>query len=638
MRKKPPGTLLQSAHQVEREFRIIKALAATDVPVPRAHLLCEDAGVIGTAFFVMDFVEGRIMRDPMMPDSSPRERAACYDSMNDVLARLHKVDFRAVGLGDYGRPQAYVQRQLARWSKQYEASKIDEIPEMDRLIEWLGRNIPAADETTIAHGDYRIENIVFHPVEPRVVAVLDWELSTLGHPLGDLAWACRAYHCPPGIDGVSSFQGIDLQAYGNSQRRRIRRRILPTRRPRRRSRSDVLRGVLVFSRRRYLAGNCDARETRQRQRSRRGAAWRQGENYRRARMGSRAEVRSRQNQSVSSSEIVSLDAVALSRAIKIEAGLVRRGDDRVSRSDRSPEPARQRDRVASAARGLARCRRSTRDAQLARGEHLGWMHGFPHAVKDLEPTKGIRTTMGSPLFKDFVPREDSIMVERIRRAGAIIIGKTNVPEFGLGSQTYNSVFGTTLNAYDQSKTCGGSSGGAAVALALRMLPVADGSDNGGSLRNPAAFGTTSSASELRSAACRRCSTRYSCRSISVNGPMARTVPDLAMFLSVIAGYDARTPLSIRQDPAEFAGPLVRDFKGTRIGWAGDFGGHIPFDPGVLELCASTLKVFESLGCIVEPRDARLSDRAGMESLVQDSSVADCGELPRSLRRSRASAR
>jgi aminoglycoside phosphotransferase (APT) family kinase protein len=214
MRKKPPGALLPSAHQVEREFRIIKALAATDVPVPRVHLLCEDAGVIGTAFFVMDFVEGRIMRDPMMPDSSPRERAACYDSMNDVLARLHKVDFRAVGLGDYGRPQAYVARQLARWSKQYEASKIDEIPEMDRLTEWLGRNIPAADESTIAHGDYRMENMIFHPVEPRVVAVLDWELSTLGHPLGDLAWACRAYHCPPGIDGVQSFQGIDLKAYG----------------------------------------------------------------------------------------------------------------------------------------------------------------------------------------------------------------------------------------------------------------------------------------------------------------------------------------------------------------------------------------------------------------------------------------
>ena len=214
MRKKPPGTLLQSAHQVEREYRIIKALATTDVPVPRAHLLCEDVNVIGTAFFVMDFVEGRIMRDPMMPDSSPHERAACYDSMNDVLARLHKVDFRAVGLGDFGRPLAYVARQLARWSKQYEASKLDEIPEMDRLIEWLGRHIPAADETTIAHGDYRIENIIFHPVEPRVVAVLDWELSTLGHPIGDLAWTCRLYHCPPGIDGVLSFQGIDLKAAG----------------------------------------------------------------------------------------------------------------------------------------------------------------------------------------------------------------------------------------------------------------------------------------------------------------------------------------------------------------------------------------------------------------------------------------
>jgi aminoglycoside phosphotransferase (APT) family kinase protein len=214
LRKKPPGTLLPSAHQVEREFRIIKALASTDVPVPRVHLLCEDANVIGTAFFVMDFVEGRVMRDPMMPGASPHERAACYDSMNDVLARLHKVDFQAVGLGDYGRPEAYVARQLARWSRQYEASKIDEIPAMDRLIEWLGRNIPAADETTIAHGDYRMENIVFHPVEPRVVAVLDWELSTLGHPLGDLAWACRAYHCPPGLDGVLSFQGIDLKAWG----------------------------------------------------------------------------------------------------------------------------------------------------------------------------------------------------------------------------------------------------------------------------------------------------------------------------------------------------------------------------------------------------------------------------------------
>jgi aminoglycoside phosphotransferase (APT) family kinase protein len=213
MRKKPSGTLLQSAHQVEREFRIIKALAATDVPVPRVDLLCEDIDVIGTAFFVMDYVAGRIFRDPLMPDSSPEERAACYDSMNEVLARLHKVDFRAVGLGDYGRPAAYVERQVARWSKQYEASKAEEIPEMDRLIGWLTQHIPP-DETTIAHGDYRMENIIFDPSEPRVVAVLDWELSTLGHPLSDLGWACRPYHCPPGIDGVLSFQDVDRVSPG----------------------------------------------------------------------------------------------------------------------------------------------------------------------------------------------------------------------------------------------------------------------------------------------------------------------------------------------------------------------------------------------------------------------------------------
>jgi len=239
-----------------------------------------------------------------------------------------------------------------------------------------------------------------------------------------------------------------------------------------------------------------------------------------------------------------------------------------------------------------------RDAQLARGDLLGWMHGFPHAIKDLEPTRGIRTTMGSPLFKNFVPAADSILVERIRRAGAILIGKTNVPEFGLGSQTYNPVFGATLNAYDQSKTCGGSSGGAAVALALKMLPVADGSDNGGSLRNPAAFNNVFG---FRTSSGRVPSQFYEVfiPSISVHGPMARTVPDLAKFLSVIAGYDARTPLSIRQDPAEFAGPLERDFKGTRIGWVGDFGGQIPFDPGVLKLCEGSLKVFEALGCGVE---------------------------------------
>ena len=273
-----------------------------------------------------------------------------------------------------------------------------------------------------------------------------------------------------------------------------------------------------------------------------------------------------------------------------------------------------------------------RDAQLARGEHLGWMHGFPHAVKDLEPTRGIRTTMGSPLFKNFFPRDDSILVERIRRAGAIIIGKTNVPEFGLGSQTYNPVFGTTLNAYDQSKTCGGSSGGAAVALALKMVPVADGSDNGGSLRNPAAWNNVFG---FRTSSGRVPAQFYEVfiPSISVHGPMARTVPDLAMFLSVIAGYDARAPLSIREDPAEFAGPLERDFKGSRIGWLGDFGGQIPFDPGVLELCESSLKVFEALGCRGN-RDARLSARTRMAELDETPRLANRGRVPCELSRSR----
>ena len=296
-------------------------------------------------------------------------------------------------------------------------------------------------------------------------------------------------------------------------------------------------------------------------------------------------------------EIVNLDAVALSRAIKAQ---------RVSCVEVMNAYLDQIERFNPRVNAIVSLRpredllkeAADRDAQIARGEHLGWMHGFPHAVKDLEPTRGIRTTMGSPLFKNFFPRDDSILVERLRHAGAIIIGKTNVPEFGLGSQTYNPVFGTTLNAYDQSKTCGGSSGGAAVALALRMVPVADGSDHGGSLRNPAAFNNVFG---FRTSSGRVPSQSYEVfiPSISVHGPMARTVPELAMFLSAIAGYDARAPLSIRQDPAEFAGPLERDFKGTRIGWVGNFGRQIPFDPGVLELCESSHKIFESLGCSVE---------------------------------------
>ncbi|HEU4733656.1 MAG TPA: amidase [Kofleriaceae bacterium] len=247
--------------------------------------------------------------------------------------------------------------------------------------------------------------------------------------------------------------------------------------------------------------------------------------------------------------------------------------------------------------GLLRQARE-RDEALGRGESLGWLHGIPQAVKDLLPTRGIRTTWGSPLFARFVPDADAIAVERLRRAGAIVIGKTNVPEFGLGSQTYNSVFGTTLNAYDRSRTAGGSSGGAAVALALRMLPVADGSDHAGSLRNPAAFNNVLG---FR--------TTFGCvpavdgdaflPALGVIGPMARTATDLARLLSVLAGYDPRAPLSSRDDPARFTRPLDRDLRGTRVGWLGDLGGHLPFEPGVLELGRAAVRALEAVGCAVD---------------------------------------
>jgi amidase len=239
-----------------------------------------------------------------------------------------------------------------------------------------------------------------------------------------------------------------------------------------------------------------------------------------------------------------------------------------------------------------------RDDQLSRGAYKGWLHGFPQAIKDLEPVKGIRSTRGSPIFKDFIPASDAIVVERMRAAGSIIIGKTNAPEFGLGSQTYNPVYGTTLNAYDQSKTSGGSSGGAAVCLALRMMAVADGSDYGGSLRNPAAynnvFGFRTSYGRVPAEA-----KDVFLPTMGVVGPMARTVPDLAMLLSIQAGYDPRLPLSILEDPRLFTASLKRDFKGVRIAWLGDYHGALPFEPGVLELCKDALKAFEQIGCTVE---------------------------------------
>ena len=240
-----------------------------------------------------------------------------------------------------------------------------------------------------------------------------------------------------------------------------------------------------------------------------------------------------------------------------------------------------------------------RDADLARGLNRGPLHGFPQAIKDLSPAKGLPTTFGSPIYASTIATADSIMVERIRASGAVIIGKTNVPEFGFGSHTYNSVFGTTLNAYDQTRTAGGSSGGAGVAVALGMLPVADGSDHGGSLRNPAAFnnifGMRPTAGRVPGA-----TDEVFLPSLTVAGPMARTVPDLALLLSVQAGYDARTPNATREDPAIFAKPIEGDVKGLRIGWLGDFGGEIPFEPGILPLCEAGLAVLEELGAIVEP--------------------------------------
>ena len=214
LRKKPPGKLLPSAHAVDREFAVQRALAGAAVPVPKMHLLCADESVIGQTFYVMDHVEGRVFTDRLIPGSTPAERAAIYDDMNRVLAALHRVDYRGAGLAEFGRSNGYVARQIARWSKQYEASKTGEIPAMDRLIEWLPRNIPARDETTIAHGDYRLGNLIYHPTEPRVVAVLDWELSTLGHPLSDLAYNCMLYRLPGDLPTVRGFGGEDLAALG----------------------------------------------------------------------------------------------------------------------------------------------------------------------------------------------------------------------------------------------------------------------------------------------------------------------------------------------------------------------------------------------------------------------------------------
>jgi len=204
-----------SAHAVDREYRIITALQESDVPVPRTYALCEDDSIIGTAFYIMEYVQGRIFRKVATPEiSEPAERAAIFDSMNDTLSKIHLVDWEAKGLSDYGKPGNYMARQVNRWSKQYIASKTDDIKSMDSLIKWLPEHIPEDDSTTIVHGDYRLENMIIHPTEPRAVAVLDWEISTLGHPLADLAYNCTGYHLPDFGNRGISFDGLDLKTLG----------------------------------------------------------------------------------------------------------------------------------------------------------------------------------------------------------------------------------------------------------------------------------------------------------------------------------------------------------------------------------------------------------------------------------------
>jgi aminoglycoside phosphotransferase (APT) family kinase protein len=212
LRKKPPGELLQSAHAVDREYRIIRALHGTEVPVARAFCYCDDPQVIGTPFYVMEFVAGRLFVDPALPGMNPAQRTAIWDEINRVIAALHRVDYQALGLADYGKPGNYLQRQIARWSRQYRASETEHIESMERLIEWLPDNIPPGDDSAIVHGDFRIDNLMFDPVEPRILAVLDWELSTLGHPLADLSYHLMSWRLT--AEQFRGMAGHDLPALG----------------------------------------------------------------------------------------------------------------------------------------------------------------------------------------------------------------------------------------------------------------------------------------------------------------------------------------------------------------------------------------------------------------------------------------
>ncbi len=210
LRRKPPGKLLPSAHAVDREYRVITALANSQVPVAKAYALCEDTSVIGTAFYVMDYVEGRLFWNAALPEVTPPDRRAIYEEMTRVIAALHTVDYAAAGLADYGKAGHYVERQVSRWTQQYRAAQTETIDAMERLIEWLPQHIPDDEETCIVHGDFRLDNAIFHPSEPKILAVLDWELSTLGHPLVDLAYFCMRYHLS--ADQFLGLAGLDVAA------------------------------------------------------------------------------------------------------------------------------------------------------------------------------------------------------------------------------------------------------------------------------------------------------------------------------------------------------------------------------------------------------------------------------------------
>jgi aminoglycoside phosphotransferase (APT) family kinase protein len=214
LRRKPPGPLLPSAHAVDREYRVIKALHGAGFPVPRPFVLCEDTGVIGTMFYVMEMVEGRVLWEMGLPGMAPAERGAIYDSMVSTLAQLQSLDYRKLGLEGFGKPTDYFARQITRWGKTYVVSETEKIPTMDRLNVWLPANVPANEETSLVHGDYRMDNMIMHPTEPRVVAVLDWELSTLGHPLGDFTYHLLPWLLPTMGDKVSNLGGLDLPALG----------------------------------------------------------------------------------------------------------------------------------------------------------------------------------------------------------------------------------------------------------------------------------------------------------------------------------------------------------------------------------------------------------------------------------------